>query len=380
MDAAEHHEILGLFPKEREAVLSWLNRVAMAYGSSPREISKYLGVPIRSLRETSIVPFTVEKLLDVTGYSRGHFALNELVTKHIPSLVLPEHYYLRRLRGGAIKFRFCPKCLLYDEVPIFKVDWCLDFVRYCLHHKCLLESRCPHCNSDVCLPYDVYSGKRLRFDIVSLAQCSTCGNLLTAVDEVPMRVVGIGERGEFRLNSVRNGMAVMASLVCGYGIDRLTKKRFDLRFVGSILRRGLAPNAYLKIDPAYYRKYSEGIPIDGEETDSYWIEYSERRRSRVLAVLEQWDLTPEEIGLLLDAIGTRSIDWLYIVEIHDHLKKIYGDTLTVNSWVTRPNLNFSGDRPLEYILKNGSVGLYQISRYLSDFNCSEHPGSVRRVN
>ena len=43
--------------------------------------------------------------------------------------------------------RFCPVCLATDPEPYFRARWRLGFVTACQEHRCMLENKCPRCNS-----------------------------------------------------------------------------------------------------------------------------------------------------------------------------------------------------------------------------------------
>lgn len=248
-----HRELLGLLPQPKEAVLSWLTRLCIGYAETPAGVSEYLGVEIDDCFETKVRNYMVEQILNVTQYNKDIFQLSRLVTKNIDQMWVRRSLFMVAEMGSHLRFRFCPICMQKDSIPNFKVDWCFDFVRFCFDHKCLLESNCPHCKADVYLPYSLEKRSKKLVEVTCLSQCQKCGFLLYKINPVLCKEVARSPQGSVQIERLRNGMAVMASLVHGYGKSRQTGRRMSLVEVGSFITEGLCPNAYSGISPSSFR-------------------------------------------------------------------------------------------------------------------------------
>ncbi|KYP10310.1 MAG: hypothetical protein A0129_13500 [Limnobacter sp. CACIAM 66H1] len=249
-----HHELLRLLPQPKEAVLSWLTRLCIGYAETPAGVSEYLGVGIGDCVETKVTDCSVDRILHVTKYNKDIFQLSRLVSKNVDQMGVSRNFFMVAEMESHLRFRFCPKCMQYDSIPNFKVDWCFDFVRFCFNHKCLLESSCPHCKADVYLPYRLQNRSKKSVEIVCLSQCQKCGLLLYKTNPVQCKELAKYPKGSEQLEHLRNGMAVMASLVHGYGKTRETGRRMSLDEVGAYIKKGLCPNTYSNLNPSIYRE------------------------------------------------------------------------------------------------------------------------------
>lgn len=258
-DPSFSHELLGLLPQPRESVLSWLSRLCIGYGEAPSGINKYLGVKIGDCFETNVSKFSTDQISSITGYPTAIFELSRRVTSNIQKMNVDKNLYMYATVGPNLRFKFCPKCLQYDPIPNFKVDWSLDFVRFCFIHKCLLEIKCPHCLSEVYLPYRVIDSSRKDIEIISLAQCQVCGEILYKVTPVMCKKIALCPSGSEQLDHLRNGMAVMASLVYGYGKSRQDGRKISLMQVGNFIKSGLCPNLHFDLDPSVFRGENLGV-------------------------------------------------------------------------------------------------------------------------
>jgi DNA-directed RNA polymerase subunit RPC12/RpoP len=79
--------------------------------------------------------------------------------------------------------KFCPACLKSDEIPYFRKDWRLTLVPICPIHDCLLENKCPQCNSPLA-PY------RLKWNS-NMKTCFKCGADLS---QAPVRIISSSDR------------------------------------------------------------------------------------------------------------------------------------------------------------------------------------------
>lgn len=248
-----HSELLGLLPQPKEAVLSWLTRLCIGYAETPAYVSEYLGVKIGDCFETKVGYYLVEQILYVTQYNKDIFQLSRLVSKNISQMWVRRSLFMVAEMGSYLRFRFCPMCMQKDSIPNFKVDWCFDFVRFCFDHECLLESNCPHCKAEVYLPYSLEKRSKKLVEVTCLSQCQKCGLLLYKINPVLCKEVARTPLGSVQIERLRNGMAVMASLVHGYGKSRQTGRRMSLVEVGFSITEGRCPNTYSGINPSSFR-------------------------------------------------------------------------------------------------------------------------------
>lgn len=171
-------------PQLKEAVLSWVIRLSLATGSSPRSVLSYLGVSQRRCFEGAFNQKTKDQIEKVLGYECLNFWLNVRVSENLRKMKVSEEYLHRSQHPSRLMFRFCPKCLHYEPTAYFKIEWGFEFVRYCPQHKVLLETRCPHCGVCPFVPFSPFENKKDRGPISTLLECAGCGQLLYEVPPV----------------------------------------------------------------------------------------------------------------------------------------------------------------------------------------------------
>nr|MDO8111192.1 C2H2-type zinc finger protein [Candidatus Sigynarchaeota archaeon] len=72
--------------------------------------------------------------------------------------------------------RFCPLCLASDPVPYFRRKWRLALNIICEKHRCLLENKCPSCNT-IILPNFVSWNQEIT-------TCYNCGQDITKAEPI----------------------------------------------------------------------------------------------------------------------------------------------------------------------------------------------------
>lgn len=136
-----------VLPAHDELLSSWLHRLALAHGLSPRHFGECLGVGAGawSMRLHPALPeFVLNLLHHQTGVGRDRIAAMTIGAEKWRPLLLP----FRRARAdrtGATWLQFCPACLADDETPYFRRSWRRASVISCRRHRCGLLDRCPAC-------------------------------------------------------------------------------------------------------------------------------------------------------------------------------------------------------------------------------------------
>lgn len=132
-------------PLRDELLSSWLHRLALAHGLSPRHFGEELGFGSGtwSARLDLALPGTVLNLLHhQTGVDRDRIMAMTIGAKKWRPLLLP----LRRVqaeRKHATWQQFCPVCLAEDETPYFRQEWRRTSFMTCRRHRRGLLDRCP---------------------------------------------------------------------------------------------------------------------------------------------------------------------------------------------------------------------------------------------
>jgi TniQ len=108
-----------------ELLSSWLHRLAIAHGLSPRHFGECLGAGSGawSARLDLALPGSLLNLLHhQTGVDRDRIEAMTIGAKTWRPLLLP----LRRAQAGrkyAMWLQFCSACLAEDETPYFRQEW-----------------------------------------------------------------------------------------------------------------------------------------------------------------------------------------------------------------------------------------------------------------
>src|SRR5208283_1237106 len=115
-----------VIPREDELLSSWLHRLALAHGLSPRHFGDCLGFGAGawSARLDLEAPATLLNLLQrQTGVCRDRIAAMTVGAPDWRPLLLPLRHSTGLARAGQTRatwLQFCPVCLADDEVPYFR--------------------------------------------------------------------------------------------------------------------------------------------------------------------------------------------------------------------------------------------------------------------
>ena len=138
-----------VFPAHDELLSSWLHRLALGHGLSPRHFGECLGVggsagAWSARLDLALPEFLLNLLHHQTGVDPHRIAAMTIGGETWRPLLLP----FRRAqtdRTCATWLQFCPACLAEDETPYFRRAWRRASVMTCRRHQRGLLDRCPAC-------------------------------------------------------------------------------------------------------------------------------------------------------------------------------------------------------------------------------------------
>lgn len=162
-----------VIPARDELLSSWLHRLALAHGLSPRHFGDCLGFGAGawSARLDLEAPASLLNLLHrQTGVCRDRIEAMTISARDWRPLLLPLRHSVGLAQGGqmcATWLQFCPECLADDEAPYFRRGWRRASVMTCRRHGRRLLDRCPACRQGLA-PFNqrVLAPQRL---------CAVCG-------------------------------------------------------------------------------------------------------------------------------------------------------------------------------------------------------------
>lgn len=194
-----------------ESPASWLSRAALSQAVTVREFQKYLGIPLDSDPDLTFFGGAVHRVAEKSGQDLMSFGFSKHMFEGVQGID-PVGRNLLLWTDRNASYRFCPLCLLQDEVKYFPLHWRFRAWRWCPTHDCLLLELCPHCNKRVQLPKSMLTAGRRNQGVAFLSQCLECDETL-ATNKLstihPMRT-GLLEPAEMAL--LKNGMAVLAAI------------------------------------------------------------------------------------------------------------------------------------------------------------------------
>lgn len=244
-----------VLPYLKESVQSWLVRYCLNTGMEPIEVFNYLQVTRAECADGYFTQSTKNQMEQVLGYECKNFELNVIVSRNIHSSDVARRLIQKLTTNQGVRFRFCPKCLAQDRVPYFRIDWSFEFVRYCFDHNCLYEAGCPRCQGELYLPFAPFRTSKKRSAVGSLMECYLCGNLLfdcepigifNSVEECPLKPA--------EQVHLQAGMATMACMVYGYGLESYSGKKISMSSVGELISEGAVPNSSSVTDATTVRQ------------------------------------------------------------------------------------------------------------------------------
>lgn len=162
-----------VIPAQDELLSSWLHRLALAHGLSPRHFGDCLGFGAGawSARLDLEAAATFLNLLHCqTGVCRDRIAAMTIGARDWRPLLLPLRHsagVARASEGRATWLQFCPECLADDEAPYFRRAWRRASVMTCRRHGRRLSDRCPACRQGLA-PFN-------QCALAPQSQCAVCG-------------------------------------------------------------------------------------------------------------------------------------------------------------------------------------------------------------
>ncbi len=201
-----------------ESLISWISRAAIECDESVDALLDVLGLMKGEAQDFSIDIGAIEHLERIFLVDMSWFKLQRQIVNRL-SHNLHCDQNSRRLARSFQSLRFCPRCMVEDQVPHFKFEWMFSFVRVCRVHGCLLEVTCQSCRHPIQLPICPKRQKRVRREIGILLECQNCNELLTDGDG--LRVLdedwnSLGVLPDDEVIRLQNGNAILSCLLHGY--------------------------------------------------------------------------------------------------------------------------------------------------------------------
>ncbi|MCE4555586.1 TniQ family protein [Roseateles cellulosilyticus] len=169
--------------QDHEAPNSWLTRVAALQGCDSAELAAYLGFTFRADFDRSYY-FVFRKVRSEAPQVRG-LELGRIYTDSSPRHAAAGRWMSSPSRHRG-RYRFCPLCLKFDQVPCMHLYARVQELVFCPWHRCLLEEQCPNCNAHVELMQDMATAGPRRMGVGDLSLCLSCGGRLDAMAPLPM--------------------------------------------------------------------------------------------------------------------------------------------------------------------------------------------------
>lgn len=148
-------------PFEDESFSSWFTRISFANVSTPTQrVEQFEIKPINydydvEIKDDIFLKINSKTNLDVESLKKHTFYHEN---QQFNSLLLEQQNIVKIFKAlcftswnerGQNNMRYCPECLKHDITPYFRKQWRYQFYTFCPIHLCLLESKCPNCNSPV---------------------------------------------------------------------------------------------------------------------------------------------------------------------------------------------------------------------------------------
>lgn len=189
-----------LNPKEDELLSSWLVRLSLAHGLTPREFGNMIRpgysthlwnlMDIDLLHYVEILTSLSERcgvpLTRVRGTTLSEFERNlhtKLLTSRKPSYWIMDYDIRPTIPIAPCGLQACPRCLNEDMEPYMRRVWRLPFVVACPEHESLLIDRCPDCASAIHIHRNA---EELEADTDILTVCYKCKSDLRDATTQPL--------------------------------------------------------------------------------------------------------------------------------------------------------------------------------------------------
>jgi hypothetical protein len=232
-----------------ESPASWIARLAFSQLVDPQEIMNFLA--IRRLKDPDLDfgQQVASNAVRACGIELRSFRFMRHMIASLRKVGADPGLFLLSVDGFA-QYRFCKECLRQQREKYYPLHWRFKAWRWCPEHDCLLEERCPHCDSLVLMPASLFRAAVGRKARGWLDQCMVCNATLWAKSR-PRRFDALKKFltpwERFLLN---NGRAVLAALWRRSVIlnkDALSKRR-GLRELARLERAGLLPSGPMRFE------------------------------------------------------------------------------------------------------------------------------------
>lgn len=201
-----------------ESLISWISRAAIECDESLDVLLEVLGLMKGEAQDFSIGIGAIEHLERIFLVKMPWFRLQRQIVSRLFQNV---HYdqNSRLFVSSLQSLKFCPLCMVEDQVPHFKFEWMFSFVRVCRVHGCLLEVACQSCGHPIQLPVCPKRLRKAGKEIGILLECPNCAELLT--DGNGLRVLdddwkSLGVLPDDEVIRLQNGNAILSGLLHGY--------------------------------------------------------------------------------------------------------------------------------------------------------------------
>lgn len=202
-----------------ESPASWLTRVALSQSTTTKELRSFCKLGMTKDPDMWCVARPFEEVAATLGAEQGSFSLVNRILNHLHQI---DPWGSRFLLGPeqAPRYRFCPVCLLEDEVKYFRIEWRFLCWLWCPLHMCRLLDACPACAKPVQLPADLISAGPKGWGVATLDRCLFCESDLTAEAHSHTDTLDFTDLTEWEHFLLMNGRAVIAALLKGWFIVR----------------------------------------------------------------------------------------------------------------------------------------------------------------
>lgn len=225
-----------------ESPASWLTRVALSQFTTTKELRSLCKLGITNDPDMWCVTRPFEDVAATLGAEKGSFTLVNRVLNHLHQIDPSGSRFLLGPQR-APRYRFCPVCLLEDEVKYFRIEWRFLCWLWCPLHMCRLLEACPACAKPVQLPADLVSAGPKGWGVATLDRCRSCESDLTAEAHTHTDTLDFPDLTDWERCMLMNGRAVLAALLKGQFVVRgehmVAQK--NVKELGDLDKQGLIP-------------------------------------------------------------------------------------------------------------------------------------------
>lgn len=203
---------------------------SLPYQSSVKTANKLLAGSLGSLaRPISTTKLVIDALAKVSSEDRA--------TLRAATLLPVEAAIARSVSSFALHLRWCPCCLaeqiVDSDTPYLKLAWQLLGIEACIHHRVLLQDRCPACRST----------QRGWYRNVPLNICDRCGARLDGVLHKSTPRASLEQCGPDLLEMVREAALIPAPEYPNGGSCHVVRT-----LIGSLKASGICPDRFAHLN------------------------------------------------------------------------------------------------------------------------------------